>query len=214
MPTRRRLGGRSSIAGAVDQHAPGGLPDEAGDGPQQRGLAAAGGAEQRQHLPRPHRKVHVVERGEGAVAHAEAQHVERVAAQRGGIGRGRWGGSELHARLRIGRCATQPPCHGRRAGRRGAPRRWRWLVIFAAGCPRARHPGRVVPPCRAACHGPKRCRATRRPCRAATSGPTAPSTWSSGGRRGEPCCATCTSSRRCASCSRRPSRASRRPPRC
>jgi hypothetical protein len=72
--------------GAVDQHLPRRWPDEARDAPQQGGLPAAGRAEQRQHLARPGGQAHRVQRGEGAVAHCQAQHVQRVALRRGRVG--------------------------------------------------------------------------------------------------------------------------------
>ena len=86
MPTLRWLAGRWSMARAVDQHAAGGLADEARDDAQQGGLAAAGRAEQRHDLARLDGERDAVDGQRLAVADGQVVDVERA---RRGPGRGR-----------------------------------------------------------------------------------------------------------------------------
>ena len=61
---------------AAEQHLPGIDGLEAGDRAQQRGLAGAGRAEQRQQFARLHLEAHVLEGGEGAEALGDVAYLD------------------------------------------------------------------------------------------------------------------------------------------
>jgi hypothetical protein len=70
-------GRRASKLDASEHHAAGGRAMNARDRPQERALAGAIGADQRDQLPFPHVEIHIAHRLDGAVANLETANLKQ-----------------------------------------------------------------------------------------------------------------------------------------